>query len=133
MTLGGFLTPLNLNVLGCKMGIITASTSQLYEKLNRQSAKFRVCCFVIILYRNNTDVVSTEVALSCRRGDRQTQRKAVSKLLVEAKQRGLCVFLSFSQRDTWVTPWETGMRSRGVRGPRRKPPSLTNSSPTFQR
>ena len=54
MILGNFLTALNLSVLGCKMGIITVSTSQLYEKLNRQSAKFRICCYVTILYRNNT-------------------------------------------------------------------------------
>lgn len=50
--------------------------------------------------------------------------------MVEAKQRGLCVFLSFSQRATWETPWEAGMWSSRVRGPRPEATlTVTNSFP----
>lgn len=94
MILGNFLTALNLSVLGYKMGIITVSTSQLYEKLNRQSAKFRICCYVIILYRNNTEAVSTEVASSFRKGDAQDAEERCLKACGGGQTKGpLCVLV----------------------------------------
>lgn len=93
MILGNFLTPLNLSVLGCKMGI-TVSISQLYDKLNRQSAKFRKCCYVIILYRNNTEAVPTEVASSFRKGDTQDAEERCLKACGGGQTKGpLCVLV----------------------------------------
>ena len=129
MTLGNFLTPLNLHVLGCKMGIITVSTSQLYEELNRQSAKFSVCCSVIILYRNNTEVVSTEVALSCRRGD--TIRRAKTSLSFWWRpNKGAFVCSCPSARGPpGRHPGRLGGGRAVSEDPRRKPLPVTNSFP----
>lgn len=59
------------------------------------------------------------------------QRKDVLKHLVQAKQRGLCVFLSFSQRDAWGKTWETSspvVVQRCHRTPCWIPPTLTVTS-----
>lgn len=116
-----FPNPLNLSVLGCKMGI-TVSISQLYDKLNRQSAKFRKCCYVIILYRNNTEAVPTEVASSFRK-EHTRRRGKMSQSLWRTNKGAFVCSCPLARGPPGRHPGRLGWSSSAERT-RQKPPSL---------